>query len=137
MAKKQGKSQLYSDKNRPNVDKNRPNVDKKRQKKQPKTQRASRKKRGSGHTPKRQHQNSNPQGEKKRRSRTLNTKKNPPPTRRPHNYEKHRAPARAPRAGVYGGSAPDSSRETKNALHRTSCNAFHCQDYSSSSSSGG
>ena len=29
MAKKQGKSQLYSDKNRPNVDKNRPNVDKK------------------------------------------------------------------------------------------------------------
>ena len=30
--------------------------------------------------------------------------------RRRDNYEKHRAPARAPRAGVNGGSAPDCLR---------------------------
>lgn len=29
---------------------------------------------------------------------------------RDDNYEKHRAPARVPRAGVNGGSAPDSLR---------------------------
>ena len=33
--------------------------------------------------------------------------------RRRDNYEKHRAPARAPRAGVNGGSAPDSNRQIK------------------------
>ena len=34
-------------------------------------------------------------------------------TRQPMTYEKHRAPARAPRAGVNGGSAPDSHRVIK------------------------
>ena len=33
------------------------------------------------------------------------------PAQRSEQYhEKHRAPARAPRAGVYGGSAPDAAR---------------------------
>jgi hypothetical protein len=34
--------------------------------------------------------------------------------RKPNTYEKHRAPSRVPRAGVNGGSAPDSLRVIKN-----------------------
>ena len=33
-------------------------------------------------------------------------------------YEKHRAPARVPRAGVNGGSAPDSASQIKLSHHQ-------------------
>lgn len=41
------------------------------------------------------------------------------PAQRSEQYhEKHRAPARAPRAGVYGGSAPDGLRVIK-IIHKS------------------
>ena len=53
-----------------------------------------------------------PKSDEGRKNKTLNNKKNAEKQpRRRENYEKHRAPARAPRAGVNGGSAPDCNRQ--------------------------
>lgn len=41
-----------------------------------------------------------------------------PAQRSEQHYEKHRAPARAPRAGVYGGGAPDGLRVIK-IIHKS------------------
>ena len=52
-----------------------------------------------------------PKNDEGRKNKTINNKKNAEKqARRRDNYEKHRAPARAPRAGVNGGSAPDCNR---------------------------
>ena len=40
--------------------------------------------------------------------------------KRGQDYEKHRAPARVPRAGVYGGSAPDGLRVIQRGV-RAAC----------------
>ena len=55
-----------------------------------------------------------PKNDEGRKNKTLNNKKNAKKQpRRRDNYEKHRAPARVPRAGVNGGSAPDCNRQIK------------------------